>query len=154
MSDQPSTQSFENLVCYQQGLKLLEAAYRLAESLPAYERFNLADQIRRAAQSTVLNIAEGYGRFHYLEKLHFFYIARGSLCETLSAFISAHQVGYVDDDQLSWVRNIESEAEKALNGYIAFIRKQRQGGEEFGNRLVREDQQDYQIDRMLTKENP
>ena len=57
--------------------------YRLAEQLPKYERYNLASQLRRAALSTVLNIAEGYGRYHFLDKLRFFYYARGSLFETL-----------------------------------------------------------------------
>jgi four helix bundle protein len=145
MGDEQASQCFENLVCYQQALILLKAAYRLAENLPKYECYNLADQIRRASQSAVLNIAEGYGRYHYLEKLHFFYIARGSLCETLSAFIGAHQVGYIDDQQFAWARSIESEAEKALNGYISFIRKQRLGSEEFGNRLVREESPDYWV---------
>ena len=74
---------FEELRFYRVALKLLKAAYRLAEQLPKYERYNLASQLRRAALSTVLNIAEGYGRYHFLDKLRFFYYARGSLFETL-----------------------------------------------------------------------
>lgn len=70
-----------------------------------------------------MNIAEGYGRFHYLDRLRFFYIARGSLTEVLSAFTAASSLGYVDDEQLASVRETETEAEKSLNGYIAFIRK-------------------------------
>ena len=37
------------------------------------------------------------------------------------------------------------EAEKSLNGYIAFIRKQQQGGSEYGHNYVREEQPEYQI---------
>ena len=84
---------FEGLASYQHGLRLFDAAYRLAARLPTHERYNLTDQLRRSALSVLLNIAEGYGRYHYLDKLRFFYIARGSLCETLSGFIAAHQAG-------------------------------------------------------------
>ena len=45
--------------------------------------------MRRASVSIGLNIAEGYGRYHYLDCLRFYYhIARGSLDETLSGFIA------------------------------------------------------------------
>lgn len=53
----------------------------MAAGLPAVERYNLADQFRRAATSAVLNISEGYGRYHYLDSLRFYYMARGSLNE-------------------------------------------------------------------------
>jgi len=70
---------FEDLECYQLALKVMDEGYGVARQLPGEERFNLSDQIRRAAVSAVLNIAEGYGRFHYLDTLRFLYIARGSL---------------------------------------------------------------------------
>jgi len=141
MSEQEK--GFEGLASYQHALRLLKAAYKLAGELPAYEKYNLADQVRRASLSVLLNIAEGYGRYHYLDRLRFFYIARGSLTEVLSAFIAANSLGYVDDAQLSWVRDTEMEAEKSLNGYIAFIRKQQQGGSEYGNKYVREEEAEY-----------
>ena len=133
------------MVSYKHYFPLLKAAYKLAQSLPAHEKYNLADQIRRASLSVLLNIAEGYGRFHYLDKLRFFYIARGSLTEVLSAFIVANSLGYADDEQLAWVRETEMEAEKSLNGYIAFIRKQQQGGSEYGHNYVRDEQPEYQV---------
>jgi four helix bundle protein len=136
---------FESLKFYQLALKLLEAAYRLADTLPPHERYNLADQLRRAALSVTLNIAEGYGRYHYLDKLRFFYIARGSLNETLSAFISAHAVGYVDQSQLDWVHDTVSEAEMAMNGYIGFLYRQKQGQDAFGDRLLKGDLAEYAV---------
>lgn len=136
---------FEGLRFYELALELLKAAYRLADKLPAHEKYNLADQLRRAAVSVTLNIAEGYGRYHYLDKLRFFYIARGSLSETLSAFISAHAVGYTDEKLVDWARNTVTEAEMALNGYIGFIYKQKQGRETFGNKYIREDTIEYTV---------
>ncbi len=152
MIEQKQEYGFESLASYQHALKLLQAAYKLADGLPTFERYNLADQIRRSALSVTLNIAEGYGRYHYLDKIRFFYIARGSLTETLSAFISAHQLSYIDDDQLKWAREIEAEAEKSLNGYIAFIRKQQQGSKEFGDKYMSEEQIEYRISPHIVEE--
>lgn len=52
--------------------------------LPADERWNLAQQLRRSSLSISANIAEGYGRFYYQDNVRFCYVARGSLAETLS----------------------------------------------------------------------
>ncbi|MEH1853943.1 MAG: four helix bundle protein [Nostoc sp.] len=126
---------FESLDFYQDSLKLLKAAYRLADKLPNFERYNLSDQLRRSACSVLLNIAEGYGRYHYLDRLRFMYIARGSLTETKSAFIIAESLGYCNTEQLHWVSQLKDQIEKGLNGYCRFIRSQQQGKEEYGNRL-------------------
>ncbi|BAB72507.1 four helix bundle protein [Anabaena sp. FACHB-709] len=126
---------FESLDFYQDSLRLLKAAYRLADSLPDCERYNLSDQLRRAASSILLNIAEGYGRYHYLDRLRFMYIARGSLAETKSAFVIAESLGYCNTDQLNWVTQLKDQIEKSLNGYCRFMRSQQQGKEEFGTRF-------------------
>jgi len=155
MIEQRQEYGFESLASYQHALKLLQAAYKLANVLPAFEKYNLANQIRRSALSVTLNIAEGYGGYHYLDKIRFFYIARGSLTETLSAFISAHQLEYIGDEQLEWAQEVESEAEKSLNGYIAFIRKQQQGSKEFGDKYVRDERLEYSINpRIFDSSDP
>ncbi|MGB5050141.1 MAG: four helix bundle protein [Caldilineaceae bacterium] len=138
-----SERGFEGLDFYRDSLKLLKAAYRLAGSLPDYERYNLADQLRRAVVSIGLNIAEGYGRYHFLDRLRFLYIARGSLNETLSAFVIAEQLGYCGSEQLEWVRQLAVGIEKNLNGYCRSIRQQQQGGNEFGVRHMAEEQAPY-----------
>ena len=139
-------EGFEGLTFYRESLVLAKAAYRAAESFPNHERFALADQLRRASSSVSLNIAEGYGRYHYLDRLRFMYIARGSLNETLSTFIVANTVGYVDDEQTEWVRDIVDRIERNLNGYCKFIRQQAQGQSEFGTKIVKEDNETYTFD--------
>ena len=138
-----SDRGFESLDFYRDSLKLLKAAYRLAASLPDYERYNLADQLRRAAVSIGLNIAEGYGRYHYLDRLRFLYVARGSLNETLSSFVIAEQLGYCDAAQLDWTRQLVTTIEKNMNGYCRSIRQQQQGGQEYGTSYVAEDRLPY-----------
>jgi len=62
---------FEELEVYQKALMFTDDVYRLTKSFPAEERFGLVDQLRRAAISITLNIAEGSGRtkrdfYHFL----------------------------------------------------------------------------------------
>ena len=57
--------------------------YRVAKRLPKKEKFGLTSQIRRAAVSLTNNIAEGHGRFHFLEQIKFMFQSRGSLEESL-----------------------------------------------------------------------
>jgi four helix bundle protein len=129
-------QSFEGLTFYQDSLKLLRATYRFVEALPDFERFNLASQLRRSALSVPLNIAEAYGRYHYLDRLRFLYIARGSVSETLSGFVAAETLGYCSQDQLEWNRDLCNDIEKNLNGYCRSMREQQQGRSEFGTQYI------------------
>ncbi|MEA3351116.1 MAG: four helix bundle protein, partial [Chloroflexota bacterium] len=89
-----------------------------------------------------LNIAEGYGRYHYLDSLRFYYFARGSLEETLSAFILCNEIGYTTN-RLSAQRNLCGNAVRTLNGYIRYVRKQKRGIQEYGKRSIREDDAFY-----------
>ena len=135
---------FEDLECYQLALKVVHEAYQVMKRLPPEERYDLADQLRRAATSVTLNIAEGYGRYHYLDSLRFFYFARGSLDEVLSAFITCDKIGLLKSE-LPRQRELCHSALRALNGYIRYVRGQRQGHQEYGERIVHEDGPIYSI---------
>jgi four helix bundle protein len=54
--------SYEDLEVYQRAMALLPHVHRLALGLPDFERYNLADQMRRASKAIPANIAEGYGK--------------------------------------------------------------------------------------------
>jgi four helix bundle protein len=60
---------------------LLADVYRLASRLPQIERYGLTAQLRRAAMSIPLNIAEGFGRRSRKELVRFLTISEGSLRE-------------------------------------------------------------------------
>ena len=68
---------------YQVAREFRKAMYRVAKQLPEIEKFGLASQIRRAAVSLTNNIAEGHGRFHYLDQIKFMLQSRGSLEELM-----------------------------------------------------------------------
>lgn len=42
----------------------------------------MGDQLIRVIDSHAANIAEGYGRYHYLDRIKFYYNARASLLES------------------------------------------------------------------------
>ncbi len=135
---------FEDLDAYKLALKIVDEAYRVSKSLPAEEKYNLASQMRRASISITLNIAEGYGRYHYLDTLRFYYIARGSLEEVLSAFIVCDKLGYTKG-KLESQRQLHGNAIRALNGYIRYVRGQKQGYKEYGERAIKEEMALYNI---------
>jgi len=136
---------FEGLDCYQLALQVFRQAYAVAKRLPAIERYNLADQLRRAATSITLNIAEGYVRYHYLDRIRFYYIARGSLTEIQAAFIDCQIAGFITDRELADQRDLCNRALQALNGLIRYTYRQRQGQKEYGDRSLREPEIDYTV---------
>jgi four helix bundle protein len=75
---------FENLIVWQKGMELVKTAYKITKQFPKEEQFGLTSQIRRAAVSVPVNIAEGRGRQHKAEYIQFLYTARGSLYEMLT----------------------------------------------------------------------
>jgi four helix bundle protein len=71
------------------------ACYQLTNTFPSEERFNMISQIRRAALSVQLNIAEGASRKSDTERKRFYEIARGSVIEIDAAIDTAAELKYV-----------------------------------------------------------
>jgi four helix bundle protein len=127
---------FEDLKAWQLARQLMIGCHALADRLPRNERYDLTSQIRRSSKSVMANIAEGYGRYHYLDSLRFYYIARGSLGETVNHIITAHDLSYVGDERFQELYDLGREAERTLNGYIGYVRKLKTGSENYGNRYI------------------
>ncbi len=130
------SKGFEDLKAWQLARQLMIACHELASHLPEFERYDLVSQIRRSSKSVMANIAEGYGRYHYLDSLRFYYIARGSLTETINHLIIAHDLKYTNGEQHQALYNLSREAERTLNGYISFVWKQQQGHNQYGDRYL------------------
>jgi len=62
-------------------MELSDGAWVIYSHLPKEHRFHMGSQFLRAVDSIGANIAEGFGRFHYRDKVKFYYNARGSLWE-------------------------------------------------------------------------
>ena len=112
--------------------------------LPSDEKWNLTQQLKRAAQSIPSNIAEGHGRYHFLDNVRFCYIARGSLVEVQSHMALAHDLGYLSDDLYQHMTTHAESIGKQLNNYIAYLKRSKQGEKEFpGGYILREEPEPY-----------
>ena len=116
--------SFEHLECWQACRRLrMFIAKTVVPALPKEERYGLASQILRSARSTTANIAEGYGRFHYLDNAKFCSNARGSCFETLDHLITANDEQMILNDIFLEGKKLVEDANRILNGYIKYLRK-------------------------------
>ena len=104
--------------------------------LPAEEKWNLGQQLRRAALSIPANIAEGYGRFYYQDNVRFCYNARGSLQECVSHLLVAFEAGVISRDILSSIRQDADSLLKLINGYIGYLKRSKHGENEPGARYT------------------
>jgi four helix bundle protein len=73
---------------------LVIECYKITKSFPSEERFILAAQIRRAALSAHLNIADGASRKSTSERKRFYEIARGSIIEVDAALEISIDLNY------------------------------------------------------------
>jgi four helix bundle protein len=88
-----TVQSYQELEVWKVAMELAEQCYKETRAFPKEEMFGLTCQIRRAAVSIAANIAEGQGRQHTKEFLHFLSAARGSLKELETHLILSQRVG-------------------------------------------------------------
>lgn len=95
--------AFEKLDIYHEAVEIAAEVYQLTAVFPADERFGLTNQLRRAATSITLNIAEGSGRETGKDFAHFLMQARGSAYEVVAALKLAVRLGYLQPEQLTAV---------------------------------------------------
>jgi four helix bundle protein len=119
-----TVKSFEELQCWQACRHLRYFVRRkIVPIMPKEEVYRLSDQITRSSRSTTANIAEGYGRFHYLDNAKFCSNSRGSCWETLDHLITANDDGLIDDELLHQGRELVNSAVKLTNGYISYLQR-------------------------------
>jgi four helix bundle protein len=120
----PSLKTFEDLECWQHCRALrIFVAKQVVPALPKSEQYRLGDQMLRAGRSTTANIAEGYGRFHYLDNAKFCSNARGSCWEVLDHLITASDEGFLPQDLINEGRAYVDSAVKLLNGYMNYLKR-------------------------------
>src|SRR5439155_26764101 len=93
-------QHYRQLEVWQFAMELAEQCYLATRGFPKEEVFGLVSQVRRAAASIPANIAEGQGREHTKEFLHYLRIARGSLLELETHLLLSQRVGLLDQVEL------------------------------------------------------
>lgn len=110
--------SFYDLKVWQDAHKLALKIYRETDKFPKTEQFSLTDQVRRSASSVGANIAEGFGRYHFKDKIRFYQQARGSALETQNHLMLAKDLSYLEQKNFFEIFPIVEEVIKELNGLI------------------------------------
>ena len=110
--------AFESLDVWQKAMELVEVAYRVTQAFPNHEQFGLTSQLRRAAVSIPVNIAEGKGRYHRKEFLQFLYTSRGSLYETMTLLRIAAKLRYLSEEQHRQIVSLLEVILSKLSGLI------------------------------------
>ena len=91
---------YKGLDVYKRSYKLAKDIHQLTQSFPSFERYELGSQVRRAAVSIALNIAEGYGRKDSVREFqHFLRMALGSCNEVRVLIEMCRDLGYVEEEK-------------------------------------------------------
>ena len=112
--------SYKDLTVYKKSYLLMLDIYRdISLRLPLEERFGLISQIKRAATSIPLNIAEGYGKqAGAKETARFIQMARGS-CSEMSVLLDIlKDLCYLSVAEYEVLSNGYDEVGKMLTGLL------------------------------------
>ncbi|HEX9730153.1 MAG TPA: four helix bundle protein [Gemmatimonadales bacterium] len=109
---------YKNLKAWEYSQRLAVQCVKAARAFPPYEQDGLANQLRRAAYSVPLNIAEGSARKGSREYKRFLDIASGSLAELETILGISLELGYIAPADFSRLETLTIEASKTLFGLL------------------------------------
>ena len=109
---------FTDLKVWQEGHSLILIIYKITKQFPREELYSLVDQLKRCAISITSNIAEGFGRKSYREKVHFYYQAHGSLTELKNQLYIARDVNFITKEEFDMILAQVQLVHKLLQGLI------------------------------------
>ena len=128
--------SFEDLDVYRLARQFRIDMYRIAATLPEYEKYGLASQMRRAAVSLTNAIAEGHGRYHFQENIQFLRQGRGSLQELIDDLNTCADEKYLTIDQVNDKKAAGALILKKINGYIKYLKQRKEASTQLTNKSV------------------
>lgn len=108
-------EQFEEIIAWQKARELTVMIYR---DFRDNRDFSLRDQIQRASNSVMANIAEGFERKSNKEFIQFLYIAKGSVGEVRSFVYTALDLGYITQSEFDDVHKKCVEISRLLSGFI------------------------------------
>lgn len=115
--------SFTQLNAWKEGHGLVLEIYKITKVFPKEELFVLTSQLRRCVISITSNIAEGFSRRSYKEKVQFYATALGSLTELQNQILVARDVGYITNQQFQDIASRTITVHKLIVGLIKSSKK-------------------------------
>ena len=113
----------QNLEVWKKSFALVTKLYLLTASFPSTEKYGITSQLRRAAISIPLNIAEGSARRSDKELVQFLYIALGSASELDTLLLLSKDLGFIDPLECDSVSDELNIIFKLLLGFINAVKK-------------------------------
>ena len=113
---------FEDLKCWQAARQLVKLVYTLCEEGRLAKGFETRGQIKRAALSSMNNIAEGFGRKSDKEFVRFLEISQSSAMEVRSITYVLEDLNYISLDQIELLRSKSEETKSLSLGLIRYIK--------------------------------
>lgn len=110
--------NFTDLNTWKEGHKFVLNIYRITKKFPKDELFGITGQLRRAAVSITSNIAEGFSRNSYKEKVQFYSTALGSLTEAQNQLFIAKDISYITKEDFDSINYQVITVNKLLHGLI------------------------------------
>lgn len=117
---------FQKWPVYQMALQIVESAYAVCDSLPRESATGLRDQLKRAAQSIPLNIAEGTSRYSLKDKVNFFRVAKGSIFECVAILDVVHRLKMTSLELSQFFKDLETTG-RMLSGLIRHLESRKTG---------------------------
>ena len=115
---------YEKLLVWQRAIEWADRIMSIAENIETERKhYRLIEQLESSCTSVPMNIAEGKGRYSKREFVHFLYIARGSLYETMTLLEIFLKRQWISQEEFIAVKNETREIAKMLNGFINSIKK-------------------------------
>ncbi len=118
MNNSEKIKTFTDLKTWQEAHKLVLMIYKITKDFPKEELFGLVNQMRRAVVSITSNVAEGFSRQSYKEKVQFYSISQGSNTELQNQLLIAKDVDYLAQKDFTQIANQSVIVHKLLNGLI------------------------------------
>lgn len=116
---------FYELDAWKKGHELVLEIYKITKDFPKEEKFGITDQLRRAASSTTANIAEGFERYHFNDKIKFYYQSRGSVAEVQNFLLLSRDLEYIDSKKCEELIKETNDIRQLINGLIRSIENQK-----------------------------
>lgn len=108
---------FEELNIFKDAVEFTADIYQSIKKFPDSERYILIPQIKNAANSISLNIAEGSGRGTKKEFARFLDIAIGSCYEVVACIMIGARLGYLNDEEMNVIKSKAETLCKRINAF-------------------------------------
>lgn len=110
--------SFTDLNVWKESHALVLQVYKLTSNFPKEETFVLVSQMRRCVVSVSSNIAEGFSRQSFKEKVQFYSMSLGSITELQNQLLIARDLGFITSEDFKLLAEKSVVVHKLLNGII------------------------------------